>query len=383
MSIVCKEEPRRLSWTDRLLPVWILLSMATGLLLGNYGGENVKELGHIEVAGVSLPIAIGLWMMMMPVLVRVRYEVLPQLLKQPFMARQVAISSVLNWVVGPALMTMLAWVCLPDLENLRNGVILVGLARCIAMVLVWNDLAMGDRELCAVLVALNSILQVVLYTPFTLFYLNTISHTSIHVGFWPVARSVLLFLGIPLVGGVGTRYAIWAIKGREWLDHRFIPYFSPIALLSLVYTIVIMFASQGEQITHHAISVARVSVPLILYFGIMFFSSLFISGKNHTDYAISATQAFTATGNNFELAIAIAVATFGIGSEEAFAATIGPLIEVPALLGLVHVSLWWKHRDQNNATIASVGLKPEITTRIGTRAINLSTGLSVQVTSCS
>lgn len=332
----------RLSWIDRLLPIWILLSMATGLLIGNYGGESVKDLGHIHIAGVSLPIAIGLWMMMLPVLVKVRYEILPHLLTEPAMAKQVAISSILNWLVGPAMMTLLAWICLPDLENLRNGVILVGLARCIAMVLIWNDLAMGNRELCAVLVALNSILQVVLYTPFTLFYLNIVSHTSIHVGFWPVARSVLLFLGVPLAGGVGLRYAIWAVKGRDWLNHTFIPYFSPIALLSLLYTIVIMFANQGEKITHQALSVARVSVPLLLYFAIMFFSSLTISKRYHVGYEEAITQAFTATGNNFELAIAIAVATFGIDSDEAFAATIGPLIEVPALLGLVYLSLWWK-----------------------------------------
>ncbi len=185
LEIVCKENDTcikndnilapplsRLSWIDRLLPIWILLSMATGLLIGNYGGETVKDLGHINIAGVSLPIAVGLWMMMLPVLVKVRYEILPYLLTEPVMAKQVAISSSLNWLVGPALMTLLAWICLPDLENLRNGVILVGLARCIAMVLIWNDLALGNRELCAVLVALNSILQVVLYTPFTLFYLN-------------------------------------------------------------------------------------------------------------------------------------------------------------------------------------------------------------------
>lgn len=349
-SGTCKEESSnvlappltRLSWIDRLLPVWILLSMATGLLIGNYGGERVKDLGHINIAGVSLPIAIGLWMMMLPVLVKVRYEILPDLLTAPAMAKQVAISSTLNWLVGPALMTMLAWICLPDLENLRNGVILVGLARCIAMVLIWNDLALGNRELCAVLVAMNSILQVVLYTPFTLFYLNVVSHTSIHVGFWPVARSVLLFLGVPLVSGVGVRYAIWTTKGKEWLNSTFIPYFSPIALLSLLYTIVIMFANQGEKITHQALSVARVSVPLLLYFGIMFFSSLAISRRHRMEYPEAITQAFTATGNNFELAIAIAVATFGIDSDEAFAATIGPLIEVPALLGLVYVSLWWK-----------------------------------------
>lgn len=354
MEIVCKKEEnqendvmvctvKKLSWTDRLLPLWIIMSMATGLLIGNYGGNGVKEMGHVEISGVSLPIAIGLWMMMLPVLVKVRYELLPQLFTGTPMVGQVVLSSILNWLVGPMIMTMFAWACLPDLEHLRNGVILVGLARCIAMVLVWNDLALGNRELCAVLVAINSILQTVLYTPFTLFYLNTISHTSLHVGFWQVAQSVLLFLGVPLIGGVGMRYSIMSVKGREWLDNVFLPYFSPLALLSLLYTIVIMFANQGEKIIHHALSVVRVSVPFLLYFGTMFTTSLFLSNRQKYVYEDAVAQAFTATGNNFELAIAISVATFGIDSEEAFAATIGPLIEVPALLALVYFSLWLKH----------------------------------------
>lgn len=349
MEIVCRKDEdnvmcamKKLSWMDRLLPLWIIISMVTGLLIGNYGGNDVKEMGHVEISGVSLPIAIGLWMMMLPVLVKVRYELLPQLFTGTAMMRQVLMSSILNWLVGPMLMTMFAWACLPDLEHLRNGVILVGLARCIAMVLVWNDLAFGNRELCAILVAINSILQTILYTPLTLFYLNTISHTSLDVGFWQVAQSVLLFLGVPLVGGVSVRYSIMTMKGREWLDDVFIPYFSPMALLSLLYTIVIMFANQGEKIIHHPIGVVRVSVPLLLYFGTMFTTSLFLSNKKNDVYEDAIAQAFTATGNNFELAIAISVATFGIDSDEAFAATIGPLIEVPALLALVYFSLWWK-----------------------------------------
>ena len=349
MEIVCRKDEdnvmcamKKLSWMDRLLPLWIIISMVTGLLIGNYGGNGVKEMGHVEISGVSLPIAIGLWMMMLPVLVKVRYELLPQLFTGTAMMRQVLMSSILNWLVGPMLMTMFAWACLPDLEHLRNGVILVGLARCIAMVLVWNDLAFGNRELCAILVAINSILQTILYTPLTLFYLNTISHTSLDVGFWQVAQSVLLFLGVPLVGGVSVRYSIMTMKGREWLDNVFIPYFSPMALLSLLYTIVIMFANQGEKIIHHALGVVRVSVPLLLYFITMFTTSLFLSNKKNDVYEDAIAQAFTATGNNFELAIAISVATFGIDSDEAFAATIGPLIEVPALLALVYFSLWWK-----------------------------------------
>jgi ACR3 family arsenite transporter len=319
--------------------------MASGLLIGNYGGDHVKDLGTYHIYGVSLPIAIGLWLMMLPVLVKVKYELLPQLLITSTIGMEVLFSTFVNWVIGPALMTGLALLCLPDLDHLRNGVILIGIARCIAMVLVWNDLADGNLELCAILVAVNSILQVILYTPFTYFYLNIASRTSIHVGFWTVARSVFIFLGIPLVGGVGIRYSICYTKGKEWLNRYFIPLFSPVALIALLYTIIIMFAIQGEKIVKDASSVARVSIPLVLYFAVMFFSTLLVSTYRRISFENAITHAFTAAGNNFELAIAIAVATFGIDSDEALAATIGPLIEVPVLLVFVYVCLCLKPRS--------------------------------------
>ena len=242
------------------------------------------------------------------------------------------------------MITGLAWMCLPDLEAYRNGIIMVVLACCIVMVLIWNDLAQGDTELCAVLVAINSILQIVLYTPYTLFFLNVISKTSVYVGFWPVAQSVLIFLGIPLVIGVILRYSVWYVASKSWLENKFIVAISPMSLVALIYTIVILFASQGNNIFNQIGNVARVSVPLLLYFIIMFSMSVGIGWWMKMDYATTITQAFTASGNNFELAIAIAVGTFGVNSAEALAATIGPLIEVPVLLGLVYVSLWMKKK---------------------------------------
>lgn len=330
----------RLSFVDRMLPFFIIMSMGAGLLIGNTFQSFGTSIGIWNIDGVSFPIAIGLWMMMLPVLTKVKYEILPSMLRRRELLRQLGISTFMNWVIGPALMTGLAWMCLPDLQCLRNGVILVGIARCIAMVLVWNDIAQGDVELCAILVALNSILQVILYTPFAYFYLNILSNTATHVGFWQVAKSVLIFLGIPLAGGISTRYCIMHLKGIYWLEDVFIPAFSPVSLVFLLYTIIVMFASQGEKITHQVGDVLRVSIPLLLYFAIMFFSSFYIAWKKRYSYKQSVAQAFTAAGNNFELAIAIAIATFGINSDEALAATIGPLIEVPALLGLSYVSLW-------------------------------------------
>ena len=237
-------------------------------------------------------------------------------------------------------MTGLAWLCLPDLEHFRNGVVLVGLARCIAMVLIWNDLADGNLELCAMLVALNSVLQVILYTPYTFFFLRILSHTNLTVGYWHVAKNVLMFLGVPLMGGVSLRLAILRWKSRIWLETTFLPWFCPLTLISLLYTIVLMFAMQGHQLVHHLLDIVRVSVPLICYFIITFFSTLFLSWKSGFTYPDAVAQAFTSSGNNFELAIAIAISTFGIGSDEALAATIGPLVEVPVLLVFVYLSLF-------------------------------------------
>uniref|UniRef100_A0A383W304 Arsenical-resistance protein n=1 Tax=Tetradesmus obliquus TaxID=3088 RepID=A0A383W304_TETOB len=332
-----------LSWLDRLLPVWIVAAMVMGVLLGSLAPQVRGALAVLHIGNVSLPIALGLWLMMWPVLTKVRYELLGSLLTSKGALKQFGLSFVLNWVLGPALMTALAWACLPDLPGFRNGVIMVGLARCIAMVLIWNELARGSAELCAVMVAFNSVLQIVLYAPLSLFYLQVVSGgAAVHVGFWPVAKSVLLFLGIPLVAGVLLRYGLIAVKSREWLDKRFMPWFGPCALLGLLYTIVVMFASQ--DIISQIGNVARVAVPMLVYFMVMFFASFALSHWCKMSYESAVTQAFTAASNNFELAIAVAVGVFGINSQEALAATVGPLIEVPVLLGLVYVALWLKPR---------------------------------------
>eukprot|EP00877_Chromochloris_zofingiensis_P004850 jgi/Chrzof1/14366/Cz09g00060.t1 len=351
----------KLSWLDRLLPVWIIIAMVVGVVLGYFVPAVKQALQVSNIAGVSLPIALGLWWMMFPVLTKVKYELLGLLLRQKAVAKQFTVSFILNWVVGPALMAGLAWACLPDLPHYRNGVILVGLARCIAMVLIWNELSLGHNELCAVIVAINSVLQIVLYSPLALFYIKVVSHgEDVNVGFWPVAKSVLLFLGVPLVAGILLRYILLLIKDQEWFEKKFMPWFGPTALLALLYTIIVMFASQGDKIIGEIGNVARVAVPMLIYFSLMFFSSLAISYYCHMNYSYAVTQAFTASSNNFELAIAVAVGTFGIESAEALAATVGPLIEVPVLLGLVYVALWIKKRfwDARDKHLKEVGKYP-------------------------
>ncbi|KAI8476375.1 MAG: sodium bile acid symporter family-domain-containing protein [Monoraphidium minutum] len=348
--------PPRLPWLDRLLPLWIAGAMVGGVLLGVFVPGVGAALGVADVAGVSLPIALGLWLMMWPVLTKVRYELLGRLLDSRAALRQLAASAALNWLLGPALMTGLAWAALPDLPELRRGVIMVGLARCIAMVLIWNQLALGDAEMCAVMVAFNSVLQIALYAPLAIFYLQVVSGgAAVHIGFWPVAKSVLMFLGVPLVAGVVLRFTLIAAAGRPWFEKSFMPWFEPCALIGLLYTIVAMFASQGKAIISQLGSVARVSVPMLAYFLLMFALSLAVAWAARMPYAYAATQAFTAASNNFELAIAVAVGTFGLQSAEALAATVGPLIEVPVLLALVHAALWAKARwwDARDAALAA------------------------------
>ncbi|CAK0787439.1 hypothetical protein CVIRNUC_010659 [Coccomyxa viridis] len=343
---------KQLSFLDRLLPMWIIGAMGLGLLLGYYVPAVERAFDGVQIDSVSLPIAIGLWAMMWPVLTKVRYELLVGILRQRGMWGQLAISLIANWLIGPAVMVAFAWATLPDLPGYRTGVILVGLARCIAMVLLWNQLAAGSPEYCAILVAVNSILQVILYAPLALFYLQVVSRGAgveggLHIGFWQVARSVLLFLGVPLAAGIVTRYTLLKAIGKENFDTRFMPYFGPVALLGLIYTIIVMFSLQGHQVISNIGDVCRVAVPMVLYFGLMFFGTLAVCKRLGSSYERSVTQAFTASSNNFELAIAIAVGTFGIRSQEALAATVGPLIEVPVLLALVYVALalnrtWWK-----------------------------------------
>ncbi len=337
----------RLSTLDRYLPVWIGLAMVLGIALGRAVPDLDDALEAIKVDTVSLPIAVGLLAMMYPVLAKVRYGHLGDELAD---RRTIGFSLLLNWVIGPLLMFALAWLLLPDLPELRTGLIIVGLARCIAMVLIWNDLACGSRELAAVLVAVNSVFQIVMYSVLGWFYLNVLpgwlglDTADLEVSLWAIAKSVLVFLGVPLLAGFLTRTVLERRHGTEWYESRFLPKIGPVALYGLLFTIVVLFALQGEQITEHPLDVARVALPLLAYFALMWSTSFALGYRLRFPYERNASVAFTAAGNNFELAIAVSIAVFGVTSGQALAGTIGPLIEVPALIGLVYVSLWAKQR---------------------------------------
>ncbi|MEE8376559.1 MAG: ACR3 family arsenite efflux transporter [Acidimicrobiia bacterium] len=338
----------RLSALDRYLPVWILTAMAVGLLLGRlFGGLN-DTLDTIKIDTVSLPIAIGLLAMMYPVLAKVKYSKIGEVTAD---RRLMGTSLFLNWIVGPAVMFALAWILLPDLPAYRTGLIIVGLARCIAMVLIWNDLACGNGEAAAVLVAINSVFQVVAYAILGWFYLQALPEwlgldtgTALDISMWAIAKTVLIFLGIPLVAGYLTRLWGERVKGVEWYENVFLPRIGPVALYGLLFTIVVMFALQGEAITSKPFDVVRIAIPLLAYFGIMWFGSFFVGYRMHLSYGKNTAMAFTAAGNNFELGIAVAIGVFGIASSEALATVVGPLVEVPALIGLVYVSLWARNR---------------------------------------
>ena len=337
---VAAREPARMSFLDRFLPVWIILAMALGLGLGNWFPGLSGALQGMEVGGISLPIALGLLVMMYPPLAKVRYDKTKEITTDK---RLMTVSIILNWVVGPAVMFALAWIFLADEPELRTGLIIVGLARCIAMVLVWSDLSCADREATAVLVAINSVFQVLMFGVLGWFYLQILpnwlglSTTSVNFSFWAIVTSVLVFLGIPLLAGVLSRIIGEKTKGRNWYEEKFLPAISPLALIGLLYTIVLLFSLQGEQIIARPWTVARVAVPLLIYFVGMFAVGLIASKMSGMGYAQSASVAFTAAGNNFELAIAVAIGTFGAESAQALAGTIGPLIEIPILVGLVYV----------------------------------------------
>jgi ACR3 family arsenite transporter len=337
----------RLSTLDRFLPLWIVAAMAGGVLLGRRDPGLGAALDRVQVAGVSVPIAIGLLWMMYPVLAKVRYETIGRHVRDP---KLLSTSLVLNWMIGPLVMLGLAWLFLPDLPEYRNGLVLIGLARCIAMVLIWNSLACGSGELAAVLVALNSVFQILTYSVLGYLFLTVIpgwfgaESAVLHVTMGEIARSVLIFLGVPLVAGYLTRKLLVAEKGAAWYDGVFMPKFGPTALVGLLYTIVLMFAMQGHRLVELPIDVLRIAIPLGVYFLVMFGVAFGLAMRLGFDYETTASLSFTAAGNNFELAIAVAIATFGIGSGEALAAVVGPLIEVPALVGLVYVSLWARRR---------------------------------------
>ncbi|KUH80812.1 arsenic transporter [Mycobacterium sp. GA-1999] len=337
----------RLSPLDRLLPVWIGIAMVVGLLIGRLAPGVNGVLNHVQVDGISVPIALGLLIMMYPVLAKVRYDRLDTVTAD----RKLLISSlVLNWLLGPALMFALAWLLLPDLPEYRTGLIIVGLARCIAMVIIWNDLACGDREAAAVLVALNSVFQVLMFAVLGWFYLSVLpgwlglEQTTIDTSPWQIAKSVLIFLGVPLLAGYLSRRLGERAKGRDWYESRFLPRIGPWALYGLLFTIVVLFALQGDQIISRPLDVVRIALPLLAYFAIMWAGGYGLGLLLGMGYERTTTLAFTAAGNNFELAIAVAIATYGATSGQALAGVVGPLIEVPVLVGLVYVSLFLRRR---------------------------------------
>ena len=337
----------RLSTLDRFLPLWIALAMGAGLLLGRVVPGLNTALDAVKVDQTSLPIAIGLFAMMYPVLARVKYEDIGHLTGD---RRMLWLSLILNWLIGPALMFALAWIFLPDEPAFRTGLIVIGLARCIAMVLIWNDLACGDREAGALLVAINSVFQILAYAILGTFYLAILpgwlglDSENVQFSTWDITKAVLIFLGIPLVAGYLTRRIGVARKGEQWYDNVFGPRIGPIALYGLLFTIVILFALQGNTITSEPLSVVRIAVPLLVYFVVMWFSAMILSKLAGLSYPRAATVAFTAAGNNFELAIAVSIGVWGITSGEALTGVVGPLIEVPALVALVYVSLWLRRR---------------------------------------
>ncbi|MBW0089686.1 ACR3 family arsenite efflux transporter [Pseudonocardia sp. KRD-184] len=337
----------RLSTLDRFLPVWIVAAMVVGLVAGRLVPGLGAALGAVAIDGVSLPIAVGLLVMMYPVLAKVRYDRLDTVTGD---RKLLGASLVLNWVLGPALMFALAWLMLPDLPEYRTGLIIVGLARCIAMVIIWNDLACGDREAAAVLVALNSVFQVFAFAVLGWFYLTVLPgwlglpQADLDVSPWQIAVSVLIFLGVPLVAGYLSRRLGERAKGRDWYESKFLPVISPFALYGLLFTIVVLFALQGDAITSRPLDVARIALPLLVYFAVMWAGSYALGKAIGLSYERTTTLAFTAAGNNFELAIAVAIATFGVTSGQALAGVVGPLIEVPVLVGLVYVSLALRRR---------------------------------------
>ena len=342
---------KKLSFLNKFLTLWIFIAIFIGIGLGATVPGIADSLNNLSVGTTSIPIAIGLILMMWPPLARVKYEELKEIPKQPEAKKMLGTSLVLNYVVGPLLMFALAWVFLPDNVFFRIGLILTGLARCIAMVIVWNTLAEGDSEYAAILVALNSVFQIVLYSFYAYFLIAVASNwvspgsgTEIEIGVWEVAQSVLIYLGIPFAMGIATRYLLLSRKGANWYNDRLMPALGKVSLLALLFTIVVMFAFKGEYILNQPFDVVRIAIPLLCYFLIMFFLSFGLSIKMKFDYPHATAQSFTAASNNFELAIAVSIGVFGIGSLVAFAAVIGPLIEVPVLISLVNVAFWIRKR---------------------------------------